>query len=213
MHRVCPARESPTSAFLASARPQSIRADARHAYSSGGRLARECLRGIVASVLVRRAVLDDWEEVTAMSMDLWPDAPAEEHRNEVRALLAGSLSTLPLVLFVAEDAGRLVGYVEVGLRSHADGCDPSRPCGYIEGWYVAPRFRRSGVGRRLIDAAESWVREQGARELASDTWLDNEDVARCAVRTPAFAALRAASATFANDTDPRKWIRAGRGAD
>jgi len=82
---------------------------------------------------------------------------------------------MPLVHFVAESGdGKLVGFVEADLRSHADGCDPSRPAGFIEGWYVAEEYRGRGIGRRLAEAAEQWAREQGAVEMASDTWIDNK---------------------------------------
>lgn len=110
---------------------------------------------------------------------LWPDAPKEEHRAEVRAILDGSpRSTLPLVLIVAELEAEITGFVEVGLRSHADGCDETRQVGFIEGWFVAPGHRRHGIGRALIAAAEDWCREQGCVELASDTWIDNKDSQR-----------------------------------
>ena len=100
----------------------------------------------------------------------------EEHNAEIRAILTGTpRSTLPLVLFVAEVEGRLVGFAEVGLRSHADGCDPSRPVGFIEGWYVAGEHRGKGIGRSLIQAAENWCRTEGCVELASDTWFDNKE--------------------------------------
>jgi hypothetical protein len=32
---------------------------------------------------------------------------------------------------------RHLGY-EVGLRSHAEGCDAVRPCGFLEGWHAGP---------------------------------------------------------------------------
>ena len=35
-------------------------------------------------------------------------------------------------------------------------------------------FQRRAVGRALMAAAEEWARSQGAREIASDTWCDNE---------------------------------------
>jgi len=95
---------------------------------------------------------------------------SEDH---AAAIVSGAPpSTLPLVILVAESEGQVIGFVEVGLRSHADGCDTRFPVGFIEGWYVEPPYQRRGVGRALISAAEEWARSQGARELASDTWVD-----------------------------------------
>jgi aminoglycoside 6'-N-acetyltransferase I len=105
---------------------------------------------------------------------LWPDASAEEHAREKALVLAGKPpGTLPLTIFVAEDNdGDLAGFVEVDLRSHADGCDIAIPVGYVEGWYVAEEYRRKGVGAQLVLAAEDWARQQGCIEMASDAWLD-----------------------------------------
>ena len=77
-------------------------------------------------------------------------------------------------VFVAERAvGGLGGFIEVGSRSVAEGCTTS-PVAYIEAWYVDPDLRRMGVGRALFAAAEDWAREQGFREIGSDTQFDNE---------------------------------------
>jgi aminoglycoside 6'-N-acetyltransferase I len=82
---------------------------------------------------------------------------------------------MPLVIFVAEGKeGRLVGFLEVDLRSHADGCNPSRPVGYIEGWYVAEDHRHRGIGRKLLAKAEDWARSHRCVEMASDAIIDNE---------------------------------------
>ena len=67
-----------------------------------------------------------------------------------------------------------MGFLEVDLRSHADGCDPSHAVGFIEGWYVDPDWRGQGIGRKLLAAAEDWARAQGCLEMASDTWIANE---------------------------------------
>jgi aminoglycoside 6'-N-acetyltransferase I len=124
---------------------------------------------------IRPARARDEAAIAALRAALWPEGSLEEHREETRAILAGApLSTMPLAIFVAEEARALVGFVEVGLRSHADGCDPTRPVGFVEGWYVAESHRGRGVGRALLQAAEDWSREHGCRELASDTWIDNE---------------------------------------
>ncbi len=81
---------------------------------------------------------------------------------------------MALDIFVAEtESGLLAGFLEVGLRSHADGCDPRRPVGFVEGWFVSESHRRKGVGRQLLEAAEDWARRQGCLEMASDTWMDH----------------------------------------
>jgi aminoglycoside 6'-N-acetyltransferase I len=81
----------------------------------------------------------------------------------------------PRRVFVAKGSNvDLAGFIEVGLRSHADGCDPTRPVGFVEGWYVRPESRGRGIGGEMMRASERWARPQGCRELASDTWLDND---------------------------------------
>jgi aminoglycoside 6'-N-acetyltransferase I len=117
----------------------------------------------------------DREVLGKMRHALWPESSVEEHERELVPILAGKPpGVMPLVYFVAEDSGgEVVGFVEVGLRSTADGCDWARAVGYIEGWYVAESHRRRGVGAQLIAAAENWAREQGCAEMASDTQIEN----------------------------------------
>jgi aminoglycoside 6'-N-acetyltransferase I len=123
----------------------------------------------------RLAGLADLDAVMALAMALWPDEPARGVRTHMRALLAGRpRSSLPLVIHVVERGRRVVGFIEVGLRSHAEGCDGRRPAGYVEGWFVVPGERGRGLGRRLMQAAERWAIDQGCVEMASDTWLDNQ---------------------------------------
>lgn len=127
-------------------------------------------------MLIRAAVAGDLERLADLLFALWPESSREEHREELAGILAGrNPSTLPLTYFVAEAPdGRLVGFVEAGLRSHADSCDVSQPVGYIEGWFVEETWRREGVGRLLIAAAEDWARGLGCREMASDSLLGND---------------------------------------
>lgn len=131
------------------------------------------------SVVVRHARKTDQAALVVMRSALWPDGSNDEHAAELDSIFAGAPpSTLPFVLLVAELDGTVGGFVEVGLRSHADGCDPRKPVGFVEGWYVAPDHRGGGAGRALIFAAEEWCRAQGCKELASDTWIDNEESQR-----------------------------------
>jgi aminoglycoside 6'-N-acetyltransferase I len=108
---------------------------------------------------------------------LWPKSSAEEHARELRLILGGeaaSVLTMPIAIFVAEtNDGILVGFLEVDLRSHADGCNPSQPVGYVEGWYVAENHRHRGVGKQLLAKAEDWARSHKCVEMASDAVIDN----------------------------------------
>lgn len=123
---------------------------------------------------VRQADSDDAQAIAAMCAVLWPDATAEEHRAEIEHLLKTKMcGTLPATIFVVQDReGRLQGFLQVGLRSHADGCNPAHPVGFVEGWFVYEAFRRRGLGRALMRAAEEWAHGQGCKEMASDTWSD-----------------------------------------
>lgn len=125
-------------------------------------------------VRVRAARRTDEAEVLQMFRALWPDEEARGLAQHLRGLLSHKpRTTLPLTLLVAELDDQLVGFIEVGLRSHANGCDGVRAVGFLEGWYVAKRSRRRGVGRALVVAAEKWCRARGCREMASDTWSNN----------------------------------------
>jgi aminoglycoside 6'-N-acetyltransferase I len=132
----------------------------------------------VKNIQIRAARLSDVDQLAGMLASLWPTSSAEEHAQELRLLLGGNTGavlTMPLLIFVAEASdGKLVGFLEVDLRSHADGCSPSQPVGYIEGWYVADEYRRRDIGARLVAAAEDWARSHKCVEIASDALIDNE---------------------------------------
>jgi len=126
------------------------------------------------SIQIRHAEPRDREPLSRLRHSLWPDAPTEEHGRELASVLSGApVGTLPSAIFVAETAGGLVvGFLEAGLRSHADGCDPATPVGFVEGWFVSESYRRHGAGARLLTAAEDWARSHGCVEMASDAWID-----------------------------------------
>lgn len=115
--------------------------------------------------MIRAYTSDDYLEWRRMRTALWPD--------QTEADMAAWLLRHDTAIFVADGAaGQLCGFVEVGERSCADGCDTS-PVAYIEGWYVDGNARRQRIGARLIEAAEAWARDQGYSEMASDTEIDN----------------------------------------
>jgi aminoglycoside 6'-N-acetyltransferase I len=131
---------------------------------------------VTAEVCIRPALSSDRDQLASLCAALWPESSAQEHAHQLDPILRGNTpGTMPMINLVAEASNRqLVGFLQATVRSHADGCDPLRPVGYVEGWFVSEGFRQRGIGKRLLDAAEHWARSQQCVEMASDTWIDNE---------------------------------------
>ncbi len=106
-----------------------------------------------------------------MRLALWPELAHEAHpEGDATQWLART----DAVVLVAErpDGIGLAGFVEVGERAFADGCNTA-PVAYLEGWYVDPDLRRRRIGTALVDAAVRWATQHGYQELASDALLEN----------------------------------------
>lgn len=129
------------------------------------------MEGAGAGFGVRPVLPADAEAWIALRDALWP-ASLVDHRAEVPAFLADPPARE--ACFVAEREGRgVVGFAEVRLRDYAEDCLTS-PVGYLEGIYVVPELRLSGVGRALVAAGEEWARSLGCTEMASDRELGND---------------------------------------
>ena len=120
---------------------------------------------------IRRATSADRAEWLRMRHALWYEDDIETLELDMDRMLADPMTPV----FVAERGdGKLGGFLEASARKYADGA-LSSPVGYIEGWYVDDDLRGQGIGKALIQTAEDWARSVGATEMASDTWLDNEN--------------------------------------
>ena len=118
---------------------------------------------------IREITENDRPEWVRLRDALWPGS-LSDHDVETRKHFEARADR-PIV-FVADAGGRLVGFLELDFRKYAPGCAAS-PVPFIEGWYVEPAMRGRGVGRALIDAAETHARASGHREIASDAELEN----------------------------------------
>lgn len=126
-----------------------------------------------STITVRPAQLRDAAAWLQLRRALWPEGSEAEHREDIDRFFAGDARE-PLAVLLAEDgAGCPVGLAELSIRAYAEGCGSNRVA-YLEGWFVVPKARRSGVGRALIVAAEEWGCSQGCSEFASDAQPDNE---------------------------------------
>jgi aminoglycoside 6'-N-acetyltransferase I len=118
--------------------------------------------------LIGRSDLEAWWR---MRRALWPNAAPAELLEEAEAYFRRA-SPLQVVFVGIGPAGEPLGMLEMSMRSVAEGCRTT-PVPYVEGWYVVPAARRRGVGRELMAAAETWARERGHTEIASDAVIGN----------------------------------------
>ncbi len=100
---------------------------------------------------IRPAIVDDAATIAVLCGQLGYPISGERIRVRLEQLLGNEAHAL----YVAERAGRyVIGWVHICVRPlviadrHAQ----------IEGLVVEDKYRRSGVGRLLMDAAESWAR-------------------------------------------------------
>lgn len=62
--------------------------------------------------------------------------------------------------------------IDARVRNYVEGA-PNLRAAYIEDLWVEPEHRRSGVAKLLLNAVESWARDEGMIWLGSDTPPDN----------------------------------------
>lgn len=115
--------------------------------------------------------LDAW---LALRSALWPTCPREEHRAEMREILASPHHTA----FMAR------GWTALSLALPRSRCATiMSTAANRRRWrfgriYTAERARRQGWAARLIAQVQEWAKQQGCSELASDTDIANLDSQR-----------------------------------
>lgn len=108
----------------------------------------------------------------ALRAKLWPETLIEDHLRDLVAARLGPQDRSAAFLALA-DRDEVIGFAEAALRhDYVNGCDSS-PVAFLEGIYVEPDRRRTGVAEALCAAIEAWAIASGCSELASDTDLQN----------------------------------------
>lgn len=78
-------------------------------------------------------------------------------------------------LLVAEEEGELVGLVLVWVRQSANiPILVPRKFAVMENLVVKKEFRKKGIGRQLVEAAEEWIKKEGANLIELNVWEFNQ---------------------------------------
>ena len=119
--------------------------------------------------MIRKAEIKDLPILAELACQLWPDHTVEEMRTEFAEILAKP----DAAYFLAYADENAVGFAQCQLRHDYVEGTVSSPVGYLEGIYVADEYRQQGFARELLSACESWAKEKGCTEFASDCELNN----------------------------------------
>ncbi|MEO0913309.1 MAG: aminoglycoside 6'-N-acetyltransferase [Pseudomonadota bacterium] len=113
--------------------------------------------------------LDGWAGLRAR---LWEDTSYEHHREEAAEMLARPSGEFVAFLDIGEGA-RMQAFAEAALRhDYVNGCETS-PVAFLEGIFVLPDCRGTGIGAGLLKSVQAWAQARGCTELASDADLSN----------------------------------------
>lgn len=118
--------------------------------------------------MIERATVDDIAIVAEMAAQVW-ETDAAPLVEEFKDFLADEESAV----FLCREGGEAVGFAQCQLRhDYVEGTETS-PVGYLEGIFVKADHRQKSYGKQLLSACESWAKEQGCTEFASDCELEN----------------------------------------
>ena len=66
-----------------------------------------------------------------------------------------------------------IGFAQCQLRYDYVEGTKSSPVGYLEGIFVKEDYRSKGYAKELLAECETWAKENGCHEFASDCEIDN----------------------------------------
>ena len=121
-------------------------------------------------MIIRTAKPSDSLTLAHLACNMWSD-DVSAHEQAFSELIR-SPEAVCFLAFADEDA---IGFAQCQLRhDYVEGCSTS-PVGFLEGVWVDPAHRCTGVARSLVTACEDWARSKGCTEFASDCEIDNTD--------------------------------------
>jgi aminoglycoside 6'-N-acetyltransferase I len=120
---------------------------------------------------VRRLQEKDLSEWFRLRKLLWDESTDDEHKAEMVDIYEHT--DMQLILVAETEGEKVIGFLEASIRPFVEDCHTDQ-VGYLEGWFVEPRYRQHGIGRKLVEQAEKWAQSKGCEEMASDSEIDND---------------------------------------
>lgn len=121
-------------------------------------------------ILIKKATGKEAAMAAGLALQMWEENTIEGLTREFTDYINADNNII--LLAMSED--KPIGFAQCGLRhDYVEGTDSS-PVGYLEGIFVVKEYRKKGIAREMLKACETWAREQGCKEFASDCELIND---------------------------------------
>ena len=116
---------------------------------------------------VRTARVEDWPQVAGLLVELGRDvSPSAAHNPSFEIRFGGHLALRESRTLVAEDAGRLVGLLDMEFRQRLG---HPRPQAWVNDLVVTEPMRGRGVGGHLLAEAEVLAIKRGCFRMSLET--------------------------------------------
>jgi len=124
--------------------------------------------------MIKTATKEDALLVAKLAIQMWEDNILAELAGKFEELITAD--DAQIFLKYAQDQNgnnRAVGFAQCQLRyDYVEGTESS-PVGYLEGIFIEETYRGMGFAKELLGACQTWAKEKGCTEFASDCELDN----------------------------------------
>lgn len=119
--------------------------------------------------MVRKAEKNELEILAKLSVQMWNSHSIDELINK----FSETISKGNAQFFLKYENDVPVGFAQCQLRyDYVEGTETT-PVGYLEGIFIKEGYRNKGYARELLAACETWAKNNGCQEFASDCEIDN----------------------------------------
>ena len=119
--------------------------------------------------MIKKVGNNDLETLAKLAVMMWQNHSIDELINEFSEIMANGKSQF----FLKYENGFPIGFAQCQLRyDYVEGTS-TFPVGYLEGIFVKEDYRNKGYAKELLAECETWAKENGCHEFASDCEIDN----------------------------------------
>lgn len=119
--------------------------------------------------MVRKAEKQDINVLASLAVLMWENSTVDELSQEFSELISGENA----VFFLKFEKNIPIGFAQCQLRRDYVEGTSSTPVGYLEGIFIKEGYRNRGYAKELLAQCESWAKERGCLEFASDCEINN----------------------------------------